>query len=203
MLRIWRKDAIKLRRKTPSCVKNSQKPETASQIQQYWCPRRCVFFDSSIPLNGLITILKVAASSELMHHLSLTKDALDKFNRLVFSNSQGTNRAESTLSEHAVLPSASYHPGSATPSSFASPNSLSRNDNRSRRRKELYVDDSHPPHSPQSPSTSVTSPGLASDTNDVCCGGIFDCDEFCGGEEEQPNSTQRETSGLRSTNHDP
>jgi len=133
-----------------------------------------------------------------MHHLSLTKDALDKFNRLVFSNSQGINRAESPISEHAVLPPANYRPGSATPSSFASPNSLLRNDNRSRRRKELYVDDSHP-HSPQSPSTSVTS-HPPSDTNDVCCGGIFDCDGFCGGEEDL---TQRETSGLRSTNHDP
>jgi len=135
-----------------------------------------------------------------MHHLSLTKDALDKFNRLVFSNYQDTNRAESPLSEHAVLPPGTHHPGSATPSSFASPNSLSRNDNRSRRRKELYVDDSHPPYSPQSPSTSVTSHGPPSDTNDVCCGGIFDCDGFCGGEEDL---TQRETSGLRSTNHDP
>lgn len=187
----------------PSYVKNSQKPETASSMQRYWCPRQCVFFDSSIPLNGLITIFKAAASSELMHHLSLTKDALDKFNRLVFSNSQGTNRAESPLSEHAVLPSASYHPDSATPSSFASSNFILRNDNRSRRRKELYVDDSHPPYSPQSPSTSVTSHGPASDANDVCCGGIFDCDGFCSGEEEQPDLTQRETSGLRSTNHDP
>lgn len=136
-------------------------------------------------------LTQAAASSELMHHLSSAKDALVKFNQLVFPNTQNGREVTSPQLNHP--PSSTYLSDFAT-QQIGPP---SHNDTISRSRKELYVDDSHPPFtSPSSPTTTMFDPLSSSGE---CCGGIIDCDELCEGEDSQLNMTLTRTSDMRST----
>jgi len=133
-----------------------------------------------------------AASSELLHHLCSARDALVKFNRFVFPTTQ--NNGELISPQFNDTTSSNYHPDLATPPSLGS---HLYNDVNTRARKELYVDDSHPPlTSPLSPTTTTFEDPL-SDSGE-CCGGIIDCDGLCE-EGDQDNVTLSRTSGMRST----
>ncbi len=138
-------------------------------------------------------ISQAAASSELMQRLSSAKEALVKFNRLIFPNALGNTGSivQDTMQSH----SPAYRPGSSTQSTSTSPNSQSRNDSNSRR-KELYVDNSLPPYVSQPPSYPVIPPVSESDVNEECCAGLFDCNDLC---EDDSSVMLCRTSEIRST----
>jgi len=135
-------------------------------------------------------LTQAAASSELMHHLSSARDALVKFNQLVFPNTQ--NSGEVTSPQQNPPSSSSYLSDSATQLPIGPP---SHNDTIPRSRKELYVDGSYPPFTSPSSPTTMFDPLSSSGE---CCGGIIDCEELCEDEENQPMTLTR-TSDMRST----
>jgi len=134
-----------------------------------------------------------AASSELMQRLSSAKEALVKFNRLIFPNAIGSTGSIETMQSHAPA----YRPGPSIQSTFSSPSPQSRNDTNNIRRKELYVDNSLPPYVSQPPSDQIIPLVSESDVNEECCGGLINCSEFC--EDEDSNVLLSRTSEIRST----
>ena len=136
-------------------------------------------------------LTQAAASSELMHHLSSARDALVKFNQLIFPNTQNGGEVTSPQLNH---PSSSSYPSDFATQQIGPP---SNNDTIPRSRKELHVEDSYPPFtSPSSPTTTMFDPLSSSGE---CCGGIMDCDELCEDEDSQLNMTLTRTSDIRST----
>ena len=144
-----------------------------------------------VPFDLTNTLTQATASSELLNHLSSARDALVKFNRLIFPNTQSSVEATSPHLNHTL--SSNYHSDPTTPRSLGL-----HNDTNQRSRKELYVDDAYPFTSPSTPTTAIFEvPSLSSGE---CCGGIIDCDELCGDEDNQTtNITLTRTSDVRST----
>jgi len=153
-------------------------PETVSNTVAW------IYFVQSPDLSWL---RKVAASTELMLHLSSAREALTKFNRLIFPDALGSTHH--AMQSH----SPAYQP--LMPSTSTSPNLQSRNDTNSRR-KELYVDNSLPPYVSQPSSDSIIPPSESAVSE--CCGGIVDCSDLCD-DDEEPKSMLCKTSEIRST----
>jgi len=138
-----------------------------------------------------------AASSELLHHLSSARNALVKFNQLVFLNTQNSGASSPHL-DHTT--SSNYDSDSTTPPPLTSLGSHSYNDTIPRSRKELYVDDSYPPFtSPSSSPTTIMSEDRSWNSGE-CCGGLIDCEGLCEEEGQSDHSdVLSRTSGMRST----